>query len=48
MLEGNIWGIGVDDVRGLIYWNDNGHIKQTALDGSNTKIIIDAGKSNVK
>ena len=47
MLEGNIWGIGVDDVHGLIYWNDNGNIKQATLNGANTKIIIKAGKSNV-
>ena len=47
MLEGNSWGIGVDDVHGFMYWNDNGHIKQATLNGSNTKIIIEAGKLNV-
>jgi len=42
------WGIGVDDVNGLIYWNDNGNIKQAKLDGSNVKVIIKAGMSNTK
>jgi hypothetical protein len=48
VLEGNIWGIGVDDVHGFMYWNDNGQIKQATLNGSNTKIITKAGKSIVK
>ena len=34
-------------MHGLIYWNDNGNIKQAKLDGSNTKVIIKAGESNV-
>ena len=35
-------------MHGLIYWNANGHIKQATLNGSNTKVIIKAGRSNVK
>ena len=42
------WGIGVDDVNGFIYWNDNANIKQATLNGSTVKVITKAGMSNVK
>ena len=48
MLVVENWGIGVDDVNGLIYWNDYGDIKQATLNGSNIKVITKAGMSNVK
>ena len=48
VLVDGIWGIGVDDVNGFIYWNDDGNIKQATLNGSSIKVIIKAGMSNVK
>ena len=42
-----IWGMGVDDVRGVVYWDASGKIKQTTLNGSSTKTVIKAGKWNV-
>ena len=46
MFEGYIWAIEVDEVNGFIYWDENGQIKRTNLDGSNTKVIVKGGKSN--
>ena len=47
VFEGYIWALGVDDVHGFIYWGENGQIKRTTVDGSNIKVIVKGGQSNV-
>ena len=47
MFEGDIHGIAVDDVNGLVYWRNIGIIEYTTLDGSSKKIVIKTGKLSV-
>ena len=46
--EAEVNGLAVDDVGGFVYWLDGFKtIKQTSIDGSNTKTILESGKLTV-
>jgi len=47
VIEGYMWAVGVDNVRGILYWADFGKISQATLNGSRSKVVAKSGEWNV-
>ena len=39
--------VAVDEDNGFMYWSDGYHIKQSTLDGTYIKDVVNAGKLNM-
>ena len=41
-----VWAVAVDEGSGFVYWSDGDYIKQSKLNGTYIKDVVNAGKLN--